>query len=237
MNIKGSIVVVTGANRGIGRSLVGALLAHGANKVYAGARDTSKLGATDSRVVPLKMDLSDEAGLAAAAKTAGDATLLINNAGLLEGGSQLTAPIDTLRREFETNYFGTLRVIRAFVPVLEKNKPGAIANVLSVVSWASMPGIGAYSASKAASNSMTMALRGELAKRGISVFGVYPGPVDTDMAKGIELTKTSPEDVANAILKGIENNSLYITPDPMAEQVYAGWKGDHAAVEAQFGNM
>ncbi|MFA6045994.1 MAG: SDR family oxidoreductase [Phycisphaerales bacterium] len=237
MNIKGSTVVVTGANRGIGQALVAALLAQGAKKVYAGARDTSKIAKGDARVVPLKVDLGDEAGLAAAAKTAGDATLLINNAGVLEGGSQLTAPIDALRREFETNYFGTLRVIRAFVPVLEKNKPGAIVNLLSVVSWASMPALGAYSASKAASNSMTLAIRGELAKRGISVFGVYPGPVDTDMAKGIELTKTSPEDVANAILQGIESKTLYITPDPMAQQVYAGWKGDHAAVEAQFGNM
>ncbi|MBI1190802.1 MAG: SDR family NAD(P)-dependent oxidoreductase [Tepidisphaera sp.] len=239
MNVKGATVVVTGANRGIGKALVDEFLAKGAKKVYAAARDTSKLAGWkgDSRVVPLKIDLADEGVIAAAAKTASDATILVNNAGALEFGSLLTGSLDAARRDLETNFFGTLRVIRAFAPVLEKNKPGVIANLLSVVSWASMPGIGGYSASKAASHSATLALRGELGKKGIDVLGVYPGPVDTDMAKGIELNKATPEHVAGEIVKGIENRTHYITPDPMAQQVYAGWKGDHAAVEAQFGSM
>lgn len=239
MNIKGSTVVVTGANRGIGQAIVKELLAQGAAKVYAGARDTSKLVAwsDDKRVVPLKMDLDDDAGIAAAAKTASDATILINNAGALEGGSQLSSPFEKMRREFMTNYFGTLRVIRAFVPVLEKHSPATIVNLLSVVSFVNIPGLGAYSASKAAAHSMTIGIRGELAKRGISVLGVYPGPVDTDMAKGIEMAKTSPADVAKAILAGIRENSAYIFPDPMAQQVYPGWKADHVAVENQFASM
>jgi NAD(P)-dependent dehydrogenase (short-subunit alcohol dehydrogenase family) len=240
VNINGSVAVVTGANRGIGRALVENLLESGAGKIYAGARDTSKLADLvqlgEGRVIALTLDLHDEAVIETAAKQAMDATLLINNAGAFEFGSQLDADIDGIRRAFETNYYGTMRVVRAFAPILEANH-GAIVNVLSIVSLASMPGAGGYSASKAAAHSLTVALRGELARKGVRVLGAYPGPVDTDMAKGLDLPKASPTTVAAAILKGIEADEAYIMPDPMAVQVYEGWRADHAAIEAQFGSM
>jgi short-subunit dehydrogenase len=244
MNIKDSVAVVTGSNRGIGHALVEQLLAHGARKVYAAARDTSKLADVvkrgEGRVVPLALDLTNAASIAAAAKAAGDANLLINNAGALEFGSQLTADVAGIRKDFETNYFGTLHMVRAFAPVLEANKASGgatIATVLSVVALASMPGIGGYSASKAAAHSLTLALRGELGKKGIQVLGIYPGPVDTDMAKEFAFAKASPQSVAIEILKGLEAGELYIMPDPMAKGFYATWSTNHRGAEKQFGGM
>jgi len=241
MKIKDSIAVVTGANRGIGRAFVEQLLARGAKRVYAGARDPSMLkdlvASGGGRVVALKIDVTDPASVKAAASSAKDVTLLINNAGALEAGSQLSAEIAGIRKDFETNYFGTINMVRAFTPALEVNKNGTIVNVLSVVAFASMPGLGGYSASKAAAHSLTLALRGELGKKRISVHGTYPGPVDTDMAKGVDLPKTPASEVAGVTLDGVEAGQEYIFPDPMAKQVYQGWRADHAAVEAQFGSM
>src|SRR5262249_57423917 len=132
-----------------------------------------------------RIDLGEPASIAAAAKTAKDTTLLINNAGALEFGSQVSADLAGIRRDFETNYFGTLQVTRAFVPALEANKNGAIVNVLAVVSLVSIPGLGGYSASKAAAHSLTLALRAELCKRGIRVHRATPDPADTDMTRRI----------------------------------------------------
>ena len=178
MKIEGSVAVVTGANRGLGRAFVEQLLARGAKRIYAGTREPSKLRAVPSssggRVVALRIDLGDPASIAAAAKTAKDSTLLINNAGALEFGSQVSADLAGIRRDFETNYFGTLQITRAFVPALEANKNGAIVNVLAIISLVSIPGLGGYSASKAAAHSLTLGLRGELSKRGISV--IYGRP-------------------------------------------------------------
>ncbi len=241
MNVKNSVAFVSGANRGIGRAFVEQLLRQGAKQVYAGARDTSKLAelvsAGEGRVVAVSLDISVVTSAQAAAQVAGDVTLLINNAGALAGGSQLTAEVANIRGEFETNYFGLINMARAFAPVLEANKPAAMVNVLSVVSLASMPPLGGYSASKAAAHSLTLALRGELSKRGIAVHGTYPGPVDTDMAKGFEMAKTSPADVAAATLAGVEAGSDYILPDVMAQQVYQAWSAKHTDVENQFGSM
>src|SRR5436190_1103684 len=239
MRIEGSIAVVTGANRGLGRAFVEQLLARGAKRVYAGARDPSKLrtvaSSSGGRVVAVRIDLGDPASIAAAARTAKDVTLLINNAGALEFGSQLSADLAGIRRDFETNYFGTLQVTRAFLPALEANKNSAIVNVLAVVSLVSIPGLGGYSASKAAAHSLTLGLRGELSKRGISVHGVYPGPIDTDMTKRIDRPKASASEVASATLAGVEAGDSYILPEPMSSQVYEGWSRSHAEVEAQFG--
>jgi NAD(P)-dependent dehydrogenase (short-subunit alcohol dehydrogenase family) len=237
--VENSVAVVTGANRGLGRAFVEQLLARRAKRVYAGARDPSKLrdvvSSGDGRVVALHIDLSDPASIVAAAKTAKDATLLINNAGALEFGSQVSADLAGIRRDFEINYFGTLQVTRAFVPALEANKNGAIVNVLAVVSLVSIPGLGGYSASKAAAHSLTLGLRGELSKRGISVHGAYPGPIDTDMTKRIDRPKARASDVASATLAGVEAGDNYIFPEAMSSQVYEGWRKSHAEVEAQFG--
>jgi short-subunit dehydrogenase len=136
-----------------------------------------------------------------------------------------------------TNYFGALNVARAFVPALERNQPGALVNMLSVVSLAAMPALGGYSVSKAAAGSMSQALRGELHARGIEVYGVYPGPIDTDMSREITLPKTSAEATARAIIAGIDAGQLDIFPDPMSANVREAWSKDPVALAAQFASM
>jgi short-subunit dehydrogenase len=161
----------------------------------------------------------------------------VNNAGVAALGSILNGSPELVERDMQTNYFGTLNVIRAFVPQIEKSGGGAIVNVLSVVSLANIPALGGYSASKAASWSMTQAVRAELAKKNISVHAVFPGPVDTDMAKDIELPKTSPRDVARAVLDGVESGQDDITPDSMSRDVHGAWLKDPKGVERQFAAM
>jgi NAD(P)-dependent dehydrogenase (short-subunit alcohol dehydrogenase family) len=241
MEAKKAVALVTGANRGIGRALVEALLDRGAVRVYATARnlaDLKPVAALDpSRVRTLQLDVTKPTEIAAAAAEARDVNLLINNAGVLDFGSLLEAPGEAVRRNMDTNYYGTLHVSRAFAPLIEGNGGGAVVNVLTVVALASMPGLGVYNASKAAAWSMTQSLRADLAKRKVQVYAVFPGPVDTDMARGIEIAKTSPAEVARAVLDGVQAGTEDIFPDPMSQQVYAAWKADHKAVEHQFASM
>ena len=238
MNIRNTTALVTGANRGLGKSSVAALLDAGAARVYAGARDPATLAATvaiaPDRVVPLALDVTNPDHVVAAAAAATDVRLLINNAGALGFGNVLDAAFE---RDFAVNLYGTLAMARAFTPVLTSNGGGAMVNLLSVVALASMPGLAGYNASKAALWSVTQSLRGSLAASGIAVHGVFPGPVDTDMAAALDIAKTSPADVALAILAGIEAGDEDIFPDAMAQQVYAAWKTDHKAVERQFAAM
>jgi NAD(P)-dependent dehydrogenase (short-subunit alcohol dehydrogenase family) len=241
MEAKKAVALVTGANRGIGRALVEALLERGAVRVYATARnlaDLKQVAALDpKRVRTLQLDVTKPAQISAAAAEARDVNLLINNAGVLDFGSLLEAPGEAVRRNMDTNYYGTLHMSRAFAPLIEGNGGGAVVNVLTVVALASMPGLGVYNASKAAAWSMTQSLRADLAKRKVQVYAVFPGPVDTDMARGIEMAKTSPADVARAVLDGVQAGTEDIFPDPMSQQVYAAWKADHKAVERQFASM
>jgi NAD(P)-dependent dehydrogenase (short-subunit alcohol dehydrogenase family) len=237
MNIENAVAVVTGANRGIGKALVDALLSRGASRVYAAARSPEGVAVRD-RVVPLRLDVTVREQVESAAAKARDATLLFNNAGTLGAYGLLTTPPEDLEKEFRTNFHGSLAVTKAFLPALLR-APGraAVVNVLTVVSLASMPGLGGYSASKAAAFSMTQALRGELKPKGIAVHAVFPGPVDTDMAKAITLPKTSPEDVARAILDGVARGDEDICPDPMSRDVYAKWAASPKDVEHQFASM
>jgi NAD(P)-dependent dehydrogenase (short-subunit alcohol dehydrogenase family) len=241
MNIQNSIALVTGANRGIGSAFVKALLEAGAAKVYATARDRSSLDSITAldpvRVIPIQVDITDGDLVNALPAQAPDVNLLINNAGILSFGNILEIPVETIQKQFDTNFFGTVNMARSFVPVLEKNGGGAIVNLLTVVSLASMPGLFAYNASKAAAWSMTQSLRASVANKNIAVYGVFPGPVDTDMAAGIEMTKTSPADIAAAVLTGIEAGQEDIFPDPMSTQVYTAWRQDHKAIEKQFAAM
>lgn len=241
MDIKRTIAVVTGSNRGIGRALVAALLERGVARVYATARrltDLEPVVALDPRRVrALQLDVTNAGEIAVAAAAAQDVNLLFNNAGVLDFGGLLDVPAEALRRNMDTNYYGTLHATRAFVPAIERNGGGAVVNVLTVVALASMPGLGAYNASKAASWSMTQSLRADLSKRKIQVVGVFPGPVDTDMARGFDMPKTSPAEVARAVLDGLETGAEDIFPDPMSKQVYAAWTADHKAVERQFAAM
>ena len=240
MQIKDSVVLVTGANRGIGRAFVDALLERGADRVYATARNLSSLDAVarldGRRVRTLKLDVKSWPDVRAAAEQAKDVTLLINNAGVLAMGGLADVPPEALRDNMETNFYGMLYVIRAFLPTLERHR-GAIVNMLTLVALASMPGLSAYNASKAAGLSLTQSFRADLAKRGIAVHGVFPGAVDTDMIRGFEMPKTAPIDVARAVLAGVEAGEEDIFPDPMSQQLYAAWRQDHKAVERQFAAM
>tara|TARA_R110002126_G_scaffold282327_1_gene430665 strand:- start:11387 stop:12097 length:711 start_codon:yes stop_codon:yes gene_type:complete len=233
MKIQGSVALVTGANRGIGKALVTALVDAGASKVYAAARDTSSIVGSD-KVIPLTLDVTDAASVAAAAEKAKDVTLLINNAGVLEGGAIAEADQPTVDRHFAVNFHGKRAMVAAFAPAIEENGGGAIVNLLTLIALASMPGFGVYNASKAAAWSMTQSIRADLGKKGIAVHGVFPGAVDTDMLAGVEMDKTKPEDVANAIVEGVEAGEEDIFPDPMSTAVYGQWKVDHKAVEHQF---
>ena len=240
MQIEDSVALVTGANRGIGRALVEALLEKGARRIYAAARDLTGLDSVvrldPKRIRALKLDVTSDEHVRVAAAHAKDVTLLINNAGVLATGSLTDIPVDAVRGNMETNFFGLLNVTNGFVPVLEQNA-GSIVNILTLLSLASMPGVAAYNASKAAGWSLTQSFRADLAKRGIRVHGVFPGLVDTDMARPFQAPKAPVIDVARTILAGVEANEEDIYPDPMSERVYAAWREDHKAVERQFAAM
>lgn len=241
MIAKGVTALITGSNRGIGRAFVEAYLAHGAKRIYAAARrlaDLDPIVALDpSRITPLALDVTKPEQVRSAARAARDVTLLVNNAGALRLGHFLDGPNETFRGDMEVNYFGMLEMTRAFAPVIEGNGGGTIVNLLSVVSFASAAGFGGYCASKAAAHSATQALRSDLAAKNIRVIAVFPGPIDTDMAKDIPMDKTPPIDVANEVIAGIEAGREDIFPDPMSKQFYAAWSADHKAAERQFAEM
>jgi NAD(P)-dependent dehydrogenase (short-subunit alcohol dehydrogenase family) len=240
MQVAGSTAVVTGANRGIGRALVEALLARGAGRVYAAARNrdtVQDLVHRDSRVVAATVDLTDHEQIAQLASRAADATVVFNNGGSLNFTDPLDGDLGAVHTDIVTNFVGPLVMARRFVPVLEHNGGGAIVNILSLVVFGSVPAMGGYSASKAAAASITQALRAQLATRKITVHGVFPGAVDTDMIKGFQIPKASAADVAHAILDGLEAGDDNIFPDPMAQSGYHAWRDDPAAFERQMGSM
>lgn len=238
MKIEGSVALVTGANRGLGRALVSALVEAGAAKVYAAARDQAKLPAAGPRVVPLTLDTARPEQIAAAASKAPDVTLLINNAGVLGSFDVLQTSPDELAADFRTNVQGTLAVVKAFLPVLERAPAGAtIVNVLSLASLASCPSLGGYSASKAAAYSITQALRPALKAKRIDVLAALPGPIDTDMVKLLQMPKTSPAETAKGLLAGIARGDEEIFPDPMAQQMGALWNKSPKEYERVFASF
>jgi NAD(P)-dependent dehydrogenase (short-subunit alcohol dehydrogenase family) len=210
--------LVTGANRGLGAAFCRALLERGASKVYAGARDPDTI--RTAGVVPVRLDITSPAEVAAAAAQCGDTTLLVNNAGILVGAPVLADhALEDGRREFETNVFGTLSVSRAFVPVLGTNGGGAIINVLSVLSWFSLPGGALYCASKAAAWSLTNALRLDVLDQHTQVVALHVGYMDTDMTAGIDAPKSSPDDVAAQALTGVEAGAFEVLADEVSRNV------------------
>jgi NAD(P)-dependent dehydrogenase (short-subunit alcohol dehydrogenase family) len=233
MDISTSVPVVTGAARGLGSHLVDALLDRGVPKIYGLARDIAAVR-QDARVVPVQFDLLDPASIAAAAETAADATLLINNASTAAFAGPLDADADAVRSEMAVNYDGTYATIRAFVPVLEANGGGQIVTVLSLLALASTPPMTGYSASKAAAHSLTQAMRPVLAAKGISVHGVYPGGIDTDMLAGVDAPKTAPDVVAAGILDGLAADQEDIFPDPTAQTMSLTWWSDPKSFERAF---
>lgn len=238
MKIDNATILVSGANRGIGRAIVAELLKHKIKKIYATARrieDLPQFG--DARVVPVKLDITDRAQIQQAVALASDVDVLINNAGVLSFTGVAEGDPEMLKHDMDVNYFGTLQVIRAFVPVLTAKNGGAIANVISVVGLASMAGIAGYSASKAALYSATQALRTELKAKKIAVHGIFPGPIDTDMARGFDMPKTSAAETAANIVQGIIANQEDIFPDPMSSALSTMWAADPKGLERQFASM
>ena len=238
MKIEGCVAVVTGANRGLGKALVTALLEAGATKIYAAARDATKITGGDSRVVALTLDTTKPEQIAAAAKKAGDATLLINNAGVMSSYDILTTSRAELDADFGTNVHGTLSVIKAFLPMLERAGGGAaIVNVLSLTALASIPSMGGYSASKAAAYSMTLALRPQLKAKRIEILAALPGPIDTDMVRALHMPKAGPADTARALVAGIARGDEEIFPDPAAQHMSALWNKNHKEFERAFASF
>jgi NAD(P)-dependent dehydrogenase (short-subunit alcohol dehydrogenase family) len=231
MQIAGSTALVTGANRGLGRHFAEQLLARGA-KVYAGARNPDSVDLPGA--IPIALDVTDPASVAAAAAATGDVTLLVNNAGSSTGASLLTGAMEDIQLEMNTHFYGTLAVTRAFAPQLASGGGGALLNVLSVLSWISFPGSGGYCAAKSAEWSLTNALRQELAAQGTQVSALHVGYMDTDMVRHIEAAKSDPAIVAKLTLDAIEAGEVEILADEISQQVQAGLSGGVKALYPQF---
>ncbi|GII53371.1 short-chain dehydrogenase [Planotetraspora thailandica] len=223
MRIQGAVGLVTGANRGIGRAFAQALLDHGAAKVYAGTRDLGAI--TDPRLTPLLLDVTDPDQVAAAAELAGDAQIVINNAGVSSAAQLIDGPFDDARRAMEVNYFGTWAVSRAFAPVLASNGGGALVTMLSLVSWRPLPFAPGYSASKAAQWSLTNALRLALAEQGTLVVGVHSGYVDTDLSAWTDAPKITTEDVAAQTMQALLDGRDEVLADEVTRKVRASLAG------------
>jgi NAD(P)-dependent dehydrogenase (short-subunit alcohol dehydrogenase family) len=228
MRVEGAAVLVTGANRGLGAAIAQALVDAGA-KVYGAARDNTTV--TNPDVIPILLDVTNPSDIASAARRCRDVSIVVNNAGIGRGSTSLApGAVDAARAELETNFFGSLQVAQAFAPILRDNGGGALVNVLSVLSFVSMPQAATYSASKAAAWSITNALRMELRRQGTLVVAVHAGFIDTDMAAGIDAEKISPESVAAQIVAALETEAEQVLADPTSELVKASLADDLTAL-------
>jgi NAD(P)-dependent dehydrogenase (short-subunit alcohol dehydrogenase family) len=227
MNLKDSVVLITGANRGIGLAFAKAALARGARRVYAGARNPSTIALAG--VEPLKLDVTSSADVAAAAKACGDVTVVVNNAGIARPGSLLLPDAaETVQSHLETNLFGILRMMRSFAPILAANGGGAFLNVLSVASWINSGTLNAYAISKTAAWSLTNGLRNELKQQKTQVLAMHMGFVDTDLAKGVDMPKESPASVVNRAFDALEANLSEVLADERAQMIKRGLVADPA---------
>jgi NAD(P)-dependent dehydrogenase (short-subunit alcohol dehydrogenase family) len=217
-SLAGQTVLVTGANRGMGREYIGQLLDRGVTKVYAAARDPRKIDAIDPRVIPLQLDVTDGASVAKAGAVASEVSVLINNAGISHATSVLDPDTANLREELETNLFGPLAMASTFADRIAE-RSGAIVNVASILAW--MPVGASYGVSKAAMWNATDSMRTELGPRGVQVVGVYVGLVDTDMAKFTDYPKSDPAEVIRQVLDGIESGADEVLADEMTRGVRA----------------
>jgi NAD(P)-dependent dehydrogenase (short-subunit alcohol dehydrogenase family) len=237
MQIENSVAFVTGANRGLGKAFAEALLAAGAAKVYAGARDPASVtgsGPNSAKLAPVKLDVTSASDIAAAARSCSDVTLLINNAGiLLSSPAMAQNAVEALRREMEVNVYGLMNVSQAFAPAIARQGGGAIVNMLSVVSWFTNPATATYCASKHAALVVSDGMRIQLRAQGIQVTAVYAGFVDTDMTAGIDLPKVTPRQIAERTMAGIRAGQDHVLADARAEEVWHMTRTDPAALDAQ----
>ena len=230
MDIAGKTALVTGANRGLGRHLGAELRDRGAH-VYAAARDPETVDLAD--VTPIALDITDPESVASAAQAASGVTILVNNAGSQTGSSLLTGDLAAIRLDMDTIFFGTLAVTRAFTPQLAAQGSGAVLNILSALSWLTIPRSGAYCAAKSAEWSLTNALRLELAPQGIRVTALHVGYMDTDMTRNLEVPKSDPADIAQLAIDGIEAGDAEITADETSRRVLAGLSAGVAGLYPQ----
>jgi NAD(P)-dependent dehydrogenase (short-subunit alcohol dehydrogenase family) len=230
MNIENKTILITGANRGIGRALVDEALRRGAKRVYAGTRGPLEIA--DRRVTPLALDVTSAGQIAEAAEAVASLDVLINNAGVALYDDLSDA--DLIGRHLAVNVLGVFNVTRAFLPMLKRSQ-GAIVNNVSLVALAPLPLISGYSLSKAAAFNMTQSLRALLASHGVSVHAVVLGPVDTDMNRGLDIPKATPESAARGIFDGLANGEEEIFPDPASLAIADAWRASAAkALERQF---
>jgi NAD(P)-dependent dehydrogenase (short-subunit alcohol dehydrogenase family) len=227
MKLHNATVLITGANRGIGLAFAREALARGARKVYAGARNPASV--TLPGVEAIALDVNSPEQVAAAARHAGDVTLVINNAGIADLGSFLGEDsIDSARRHMDTNFFGVLRVSQAFAPVLAAQGGGAILNVLSVASWINSPLLAVYGASKSAAWALTNGLRNDLRAQGTQVLGLHMGFVDTDLTSGLDMPKSSPEAIVRRAFDALEAGAEEVLGDELTQQVKRGLSAEPA---------
>jgi len=233
MQIQGTIALVTGANRGIGKAFAGALLERGAAKVYAGVRDVATVSDADPRLVPVELDVTDADRVAAVARELGDVQLVVNNAGIARPATPLSAELDAARAELEVNYLSLIATTQAFAPTLAANGGGAFVNVLSVGSWIASPTLSTYTASKSAAWNFTNSARIELKHQGTHVVGVHVGFVDTDLTAALDLDKIAPAAVAAAALDAVEAGEPEAIVDDLSRQVKAGLHDDQQTLYPQ----
>ena len=236
MKIEGAAALVTGANRGLGAAIAQALLDSGAT-VYGAARDPGSI--TDDRLIPVRLDVTNDDQISDAARRCDEVSIVVNNAGILRSSASLAdGAVEAARAEMETNFFGSMRMARAFAPILRENGGGALVNVLSVLSFISMPQGATYSASKSAAWSLTNALRIELRRQGTLVVAVHAGFIDTEMAAGVSGEKVSPESVAKQIVTAVASDAEEVLADATSEMVKATLPNDltalYPALQAQW---
>ncbi len=236
--LKDKVILITGANRGIGKSLVKSSLEKGVRKIYATSRDLSKMpNFGDERVVTLELDITDNAQILKIAEQTKDVEVLINNAGILSQSNVLEGEISAVENDMKVNYYGTINMMRAFAPTLEKNAPSKIVNIVSIVAYSPLPSLAGYSASKTALYSATLSVRTELVKKGVTVHAINPGAIDTDMNKGSEWDMPAPDGIATIILDKVEAGELDIVPDEMGLGMFNAWKEAPSKLAEMFSNM
>ncbi|QQD16013.1 SDR family NAD(P)-dependent oxidoreductase [Sphingobacterium sp. UDSM-2020] len=235
---KDKTILITGANRGIGRSFVEALLNNGVGKIYATCRDVNKMPTfNDDRIVHLALDITDDKQVALVASAAQDTEILINNAGTVNPGNILEGGLLGMENDLQVNYFGTIKMMRAFAPILIRNKPSLMINIISIAAYSPLPSIAGYAASKAALFSATQSVRIELAKKDVSVYAVNPGAIDTDMNKGSDWKMADPDRTAIKILENVSDGTLDSIPDEMGQGMYTTWREEPAKLAKLFSDL